>query len=156
MSTSVFSNSLGYPIPFDDHAVSVLLPQWSHIVGYEEGDSKIINAMKSGYPRFKINSSVECLIQLLVKRKVLQQNSQRHLTCFPFATKAVAMRFEIFMRKAFVTQKASFKDDEVFIEGVGFDSVTAVFFPEVFFKIVSSFVSYSYIHTNRLFDLCLH
>jgi hypothetical protein len=99
---SLFNNSLGYPVPFDDHAVSVLLPKWSHIVGYEEGDSNIVNAMKSGYPRFKINSSVEHLSQFLKAQKARQRTETTHsrqLTCFCFPTNHVAKRFYRFFLK---------------------------------------------------------
>jgi cystathionine gamma-synthase len=43
---------LGQPIPNDAHAVSVSLPQWEDVKGYEEGVPSVINAMKLGYPRF--------------------------------------------------------------------------------------------------------
>ncbi|MEM6820820.1 MAG: PLP-dependent transferase [Verrucomicrobiota bacterium] len=43
---------LGKPIADSLHGVSVCLPQWKHIVGYEEGDQSIIGKMQCGYPRF--------------------------------------------------------------------------------------------------------
>lgn len=53
---------LGCPIPLDQHAVSVSLPKWSDVVGYEEGEARVKDQMSMGYPRFKVHSSVEHLI----------------------------------------------------------------------------------------------
>jgi len=51
---STLSNvpQLGTPIPNSPHSVSVSMPLWEHAIGYEEGDSEIIEALQSGYPRF--------------------------------------------------------------------------------------------------------
>lgn len=46
---------LGEPLPASKHAVSVSLPKWADVVGYEEGESRVIHAMKTGYPRFVYN-----------------------------------------------------------------------------------------------------
>ena len=43
---------LGLAVPDSDHAVSVCLPRWEHVIGYEEGDEKVIETFESGYPRF--------------------------------------------------------------------------------------------------------
>jgi cystathionine gamma-synthase len=45
-------NALGQPLPDDPHAVSVALPTWADIVGYEENDPRVHQALLSGYPRF--------------------------------------------------------------------------------------------------------
>ena len=39
---------LGCPIPLDEHAVSVSMPKWADVVGYEEGDPEIVAIMKIG------------------------------------------------------------------------------------------------------------
>ena len=44
--------ALGEPIPNNLHGVSVSLPKWADVVGYEECDPRVINAMQLGYPRF--------------------------------------------------------------------------------------------------------
>lgn len=44
--------NLGQPIPNELHAVSVSLPAWDDVKGYEEADPRVINAMQLGYPRF--------------------------------------------------------------------------------------------------------
>ncbi len=43
---------LGAPIPDSTHAVSVCLPTWADIIGYEEKEPRVIDRMRTGYPRF--------------------------------------------------------------------------------------------------------
>lgn len=46
------AEDLGLAIPDSDHAVSMCLPRWEHVVGYEEGDPAVIETFECGYPRF--------------------------------------------------------------------------------------------------------
>ncbi len=46
------AEDLGRPIPDSPHAVSAALPTWRDVVGYEEADPRVIDALRSGYPRF--------------------------------------------------------------------------------------------------------
>jgi len=46
------AEDLGLAIPDSDHAVSVCLPRWDDVIGYEEGDESILDALEGGYPRF--------------------------------------------------------------------------------------------------------
>lgn len=99
------SQALGEPLPFDDHAVSVSLPLWSHVVGYEEGDPSVVNAMKIGYPRFKLHASVALLNQVLIQRRALaggfggSEVDVSKWSCFAFPTQRVALRFQAFLIK---------------------------------------------------------
>ena len=43
---------LGLAIPDNDHAVSVCLPRWKDVIGYEEQDSRVLDELECGYPRF--------------------------------------------------------------------------------------------------------
>ena len=43
---------LGRPVPPVRHGVSVCLPTWDAIIGYEEKDPAVIERMEAGYPRF--------------------------------------------------------------------------------------------------------
>ncbi|MEM6278111.1 MAG: PLP-dependent transferase [Verrucomicrobiota bacterium] len=43
---------LGKALPESDHAVSVCLPRWKHVIGYEEGEPEVIDTFECGYPRF--------------------------------------------------------------------------------------------------------
>jgi cystathionine gamma-synthase len=44
------------------------LPTWEDVVGYEEGDKRVSDALKIGYPRFKIHNSVERLMEFVLSR----------------------------------------------------------------------------------------
>lgn len=52
---------LGVPIPDDRHAVSVCLPTWDSVIGYEEGRDKVMSKLQCGYPRFFIHPAVNRL-----------------------------------------------------------------------------------------------
>lgn len=59
---------LGEPLPASTHAVSVSLPKWADVVGYEEGDARVVNAMKTGYPRFVYNKITKKLFEAAEKK----------------------------------------------------------------------------------------
>lgn len=46
------AEDLGAPIPDSVHAVSVCLPTWADVIGYEEKEPRVIDRMRTGYPRF--------------------------------------------------------------------------------------------------------
>ena len=48
------ADTLGSPLPDNDFGVSVSLPLWQHVVGYEQGDPEIIAKFRSGYPLVQI------------------------------------------------------------------------------------------------------
>ncbi|PIR34267.1 MAG: hypothetical protein COV36_01140 [Alphaproteobacteria bacterium CG11_big_fil_rev_8_21_14_0_20_44_7] len=50
---------LGAALPDSPHAVSVSLPEWADVVGYEEGEARVLNAMQLGYPRFVYHPKVK-------------------------------------------------------------------------------------------------
>ena len=58
-------DELGQPIPASPHAVSVALPRWQDVVGYEEKKPEVTNALTSGYPRFFIHKEVQELARQL-------------------------------------------------------------------------------------------
>ncbi len=60
--------SLGEPLPNTKHAVSVSLPTWADVIGYEEGNPRVINAMKTGYPRFVYNEITKKLFKEAEKK----------------------------------------------------------------------------------------
>ncbi|KAI9891595.1 MAG: hypothetical protein M1814_002529 [Vezdaea aestivalis] len=49
--------------PNTPHAVSVSLPTWSAIVGYETGEEWVLSKMMTGYPRFFIHKKIRELAQ---------------------------------------------------------------------------------------------
>jgi cystathionine gamma-synthase len=59
------AEELGQPIPDSSHAVSVALPGWDDVVGYEERRPAVMDRLASGYPRFVIHPSVKTLARRL-------------------------------------------------------------------------------------------
>lgn len=55
--------------PTSAHALSVSMPKWEHVVGYEEAKKEVLDAMACGYPRFFYHPLVVALTQQL-KTKV--------------------------------------------------------------------------------------
>ena len=88
------SVELGAPIPTDQHAVSVSLPTWQDVVGYEEGDLNILSKLTVGYPRFRIHDNVELLNKTMLEKlkdNQLDENNAVSVMCFP--TLDVVLRF---------------------------------------------------------------
>lgn len=46
------AEDLGKAIPDHELGVSVCLPLWKHVIGYEEKDPDVVSKFQSGYPRF--------------------------------------------------------------------------------------------------------
>ncbi len=46
------AEDLGKVLPQTTHAISVCLPRWEDVVGYEERDPAVLDELKGGYPRF--------------------------------------------------------------------------------------------------------
>ncbi|MFZ4767503.1 MAG: PLP-dependent transferase, partial [Roseimicrobium sp.] len=55
------AEDLGSPIPPTPYGVSVCLPRWEHVIGYEEGDPKVVEKFQSGYPRFFVPPAIAAL-----------------------------------------------------------------------------------------------
>jgi cystathionine gamma-synthase len=52
---------LGAPIPDSPHAVSVCLPTWADVIGYEEKDPRVHDRMRTGYPRFFLHPLIRAV-----------------------------------------------------------------------------------------------
>jgi len=76
------AEDVGRPIPASPHAVSMALPRWQDVVGYEEKRPEVMARLTSGYPRFLIHPLVEALSATLGKGR----------PCLPFPSTAVARR----------------------------------------------------------------
>jgi cystathionine gamma-synthase len=59
---------LGFPIPDSPHAVSVAMPLWEHVIGYEEKAPAVFEKLQCGYPRFLLHPDVERLEALAGER----------------------------------------------------------------------------------------
>jgi cystathionine gamma-synthase len=80
---------LGQPIPPSTHAVSVALPRWEHVVGYEEKKPDIMARLSSGYPRFVVHPLVEELAETIAGGK----------PCLPFPSSRAAELGADFVRR---------------------------------------------------------
>lgn len=52
-STGLRPYPLGDPINGSPHSVLVSLPRWEDVIGYEERSPRVLQALRSGYPRFR-------------------------------------------------------------------------------------------------------
>lgn len=82
------ARDLGRPIPASPHAVSVALPRWQDVVGYEEKDPAVISQLSLGYPRFVVHRLVQELAHYL------GQGSP----CLPFPSRRAAELAADFVR----------------------------------------------------------
>ncbi len=76
------AETLGQPKPNSVHGVSVALPRWADVVGYEEKDPAVMSRMASGYPRFVIHPLVQ---------QIARELGGSH-PCLPFPSRRVAER----------------------------------------------------------------
>lgn len=111
---------LGRPIPLDEHAVSVSLPTWADVVGYEEGHKRVTDKMKIGYPRFKVHACIERLIGITKLRHGISSEQE----CMILPTLHVATAFSDFLK---CSEGASL----VKIIHIGFQDMHAVAYPVV-------------------------
>lgn len=84
-------DDLGAPLPDDRHAISVCLPTWDAVLGYEEGRDKILKRLRCGYPRFFKHPLVERLFSTAADQLAVE--SER-VVVFPHRAAAQrALRF---------------------------------------------------------------
>ncbi len=111
------AEDLGKPIPDSPDAVSVALPMWDHVVGYEEGRPEVLAALHGGYPRFRLPASVQDLFDACANRF-----GRRGEVVYAFPSESVALRC-----RAYVKQHANL---DVRIVPYGEAGVFAAFVPE--------------------------
>lgn len=59
---------LGLPLPDSEHAVSVAMPLWQHVVDYEEERKETTDRFQAGYPRFFLHPRVTQLFGEATRR----------------------------------------------------------------------------------------
>ncbi len=79
------AGDLGTGLPDSPHAVSVCLPLWAHVVGYEENDPAVRGAMRAGYPRFVFPTQVNALRDAFAKTHGIAPEG-----CLPFPARRCA------------------------------------------------------------------
>lgn len=147
-----FSTPTGTPIPDTSHAVSVSLPTWQSNVGYEEGDPKVLNAMKGGYPRFVFHPLIQKLFLYLLEKFAAEKES---LIC-------VNSRKSARDCKLFITNRMHIKPRIVeFKIPQGKDLITATIYIVIFPQSVASIAKEYWQHTgagisSRFAEYCLN
>ncbi|MFL2483236.1 MAG: PLP-dependent transferase [Verrucomicrobia bacterium] len=87
------SSDLGHPLPDSKYAVSVSLPTWDSVIGYEEGRDSVINKLQTGYPRFFVSPIIKSL-EFNVLRDLNLSSDQR---CLLFDVENTAVRCQKFI-----------------------------------------------------------
>ncbi|NCG27880.1 MAG: PLP-dependent transferase [Verrucomicrobiales bacterium] len=87
------TEDLGLPLPDSPYAVSVSLPNWHQVIGYEEGDQDILDSLRTGYPRF----FVPRIIKELEGKVLLSLGAPSGTGCLIFPDSAAAIRCQEFM-----------------------------------------------------------
>jgi cystathionine gamma-synthase len=120
------AGDLGKPIPDSPHAVSVALPLWEHVIGYEEKDAAVMEALSCGYPRFVLHPYVAQLV-----RTCEQRFAEKDEACLPFPSEHVARRCV-----AFIEQHAGAPAD---VDEFGFNGIYVVSFSRSAFETAKCF-----------------
>ena len=63
--------ALGEPFPDSPHAVISCLPTMKDVRDYEEHQPRVVEALKSGYPRFVVHEFVQQLMEFYLEREAL-------------------------------------------------------------------------------------
>jgi len=87
------TEELGLPLPDSPYAVSVSLPNWHQVIGYEEGDENILDSLRTGYPRF----FVPRIIKELESKVLLSLGAPSGTKCLVFPGPAAAERCQQYM-----------------------------------------------------------
>ncbi len=106
---------LGRPIPNTKHAISMCLPRWRDVIGYEERDPATMEKLQLGYPRFLYHP----LVTAACERFRIPSDDQVQL----YTTRAAAQRCA-----AYLWTKAP--EAEVHLRGLSDSPVTLISFPE--------------------------
>jgi cystathionine gamma-synthase len=70
MSKKIFEPiPCGQTLPINNiHAVSVSMPTMTDVIGYENHEEKIVEKIKSGYPRFILHPYLKILASYITKK----------------------------------------------------------------------------------------
>lgn len=133
---------LGEPLPDSAHAVSVAMPRWQDVIGYEEENPAVLEKLRCGYPRFFLPPLLQ---QLFVS--VRQRFGRAGEECIAFPSPEAAARCLDFIGRR--TQESAR------IEPVGPFGLTAVFFPESIRRTARLYWRFSGETVNTRQALCL-
>ena len=126
---------LGLALPDSPHATSVCLPLWEHVVGYEEGDAAVRDALQTGYPRFVLQPATAALFA-----QVRTEHGNENEDTFVFPSLSVAERCVAYMDSYGYATRIKSLDEHLH----------AVFFDEAHFDRAKSFWQhFGYITSSR-------
>eukprot|EP00730_Choanoeca_flexa_P016907 TRINITY_DN8073_c0_g1_i1.p1 TRINITY_DN8073_c0_g1~~TRINITY_DN8073_c0_g1_i1.p1 ORF type:complete len:940 (+),score=250.13 TRINITY_DN8073_c0_g1_i1:191-3010(+) len=120
LAPSLVEHHLGCPLPANEplHACTASMPKWQDVVGYEEADPRVLQALQCGYPRFVYPPTVKRLIATL-EHDYANDNE----TCIPCPSARVAARMQTFLSQCGVSK------DQLKIVDLHLDDVCAVVLP---------------------------
>ncbi|EGZ28969.1 hypothetical protein PHYSODRAFT_552553 [Phytophthora sojae] len=127
--------------PQDTHAISVSMPDWKHVVGYEEGKPEVLGAMACGYPRFFRHPLVVALTAQ-VQTQLFPEDDEDAWELMPVPTSAAAERLRHFLVASHSGVENAVKNDEVSVHLVK-NAVHVVRFPRRLGKTASQFWQHS-------------
>lgn len=78
---------LGAPLPDSPHAITVAMPRWEDVVGYEEKRPETMARLRCGYPRFLVHPLVRAVAEVLAPGR----------PCLPFPSPRVAEQAAAFV-----------------------------------------------------------
>jgi cystathionine gamma-synthase len=110
------ARSLGSQIPPSRHAISVALPNWDHVVGYEEKRPDVVEKLVGGYPRFVIHPIVQQLAAHLAGNR----------PCLPFPSSRAAATAADFVRNHSIAPAEVVPGPEVTVVATTADGETAL------------------------------
>ncbi|KAG7399419.1 hypothetical protein PHYBOEH_008933 [Phytophthora boehmeriae] len=125
--------------PQDSNAISVSMPDWAHVVGYEEGLPEVIDAMACGYPRFFRHPKVVELTAF-VQAQSFPQDDPQEWELMPIPTKDVAERLRRFLVDS--SRSAGVKSEDVSVHLIQ-QLVHVVRFPHSLQKTAAQFWQHS-------------
>lgn len=108
------ADDLGKPLPDTPLGVSVCLPLWQHVIGYEEKDPAVVDKFQSGYPRFCCPPAVSKLFALA--EKTFATEGER---CLVFPRPSHAERCLTFVRQTSDCEPASLRSIDWKTHGLG-------------------------------------
>ncbi|OVE77831.1 hypothetical protein BVX99_01580 [bacterium F16] len=88
------ADDLGKLIPSTEHGISVCLPTWQDTIDYEKHESRVINALHGGYPRFVIPAASQRFFNAMRDRYGKTGDD-----CQVYPSSAAAQRCAEFIRK---------------------------------------------------------
>lgn len=112
------AEELGRALPDSLHAVSVALPRWQDVVGYEEKWPDVVSRLQCGYPRFVIHRLVQELASFIAGDR----------PCLPFPSRHTAQQCVAFIhRQSGAEAQVVERDGHVGVATVtgGYDSLKA-------------------------------